>query len=262
MSQILGFLGIAFSLYFSFEHEGSGFSGFIDPAAMVLLGLGTPSIMLLSHGITDFFTGGRLVVSSMFSRLRKHHDEVIDTLTLLSKAVRSEGIAAVVPFRDKARYPLLRDGLSLLINDFKPEEIRHNLSARVNAKQSHMQLAANLFENMAKLAPGVGMIGTLMGLIKMLSHMDDPSKIGSNMALAMITTLYGLMLGTIIFGPWAEKVALEAEKTLEIDILIIEGLLNIKGKKSTAHLKDIMKTYGAGKGKDEAPAGSPAKKGA
>lgn len=264
MSTVLGICGIVFSLYFAFSHEGSGFKGFLDPAAMVLLGIGPPSIMLLSHGVTDFITGVRLVFSSMFFGSRRHHEEVIMTLTEASKAVRSEGIGAVIAFRDKARYPLLRDGLSLIINDFKTEEIRHNLSARVNAKQGHMQVAANLFENMAKLSPGVGMIGTLMGLIGMLSHMDDPSRIGSNMAMAMITTLYGLMLGTIVYGPWGEKVALEAERVQEIDMLVVEGILNIKGKKSSVHLKDIMKTYGAGKKTDEAPAGSkaPQKKGA
>lgn len=264
MSPILGLLGIAFSLWFAFTHEGTGFKGFVDPAAMVLLGVGPPAIMLLSHSVTDFITGFRLVISSMFFGTRRQHEEVIATLTEASKAVRSEGLGAVLAFRDRARYPLLRDGLSLIINDFKTEEIRHNLTARINAKQGHMQLATNLFENMSKLAPGVGMIGTLMGLINMLSHMDDPTKIGSNMALAMITTLYGLMLGTILYGPWGEKVALEAEKILEIDLLVCEGILNIKGKKSSVHLKDIMKTYGAGKkGEDAAAAAkNPAKKGA
>ena len=63
------------------------------------------------------------------------------------------------------------------------------------------------------------------------------------MALAMITTLYGLCLGTIIYGPWGEKLVLEAEKSLEVDLMIIEGILNIKGKKSSAHLRDLVKSY-------------------
>src|SRR4051812_10157021 len=113
MSPVLGLLGIAFSLYFAFTHEGTGFKGFVDPAAMVLLGLGPPSIMLLSHSLTDFITGVKLVFSSMFFGIKRHHEEVIVTLTEASKAVRSEGIGTLVAFRDKARYPLLRDGLSL-----------------------------------------------------------------------------------------------------------------------------------------------------
>jgi flagellar motor component MotA len=65
------------------------------------------------------------------------------------------------------------------------------------------------------------------------------------MALAMITTLYGIMLGTFIYAPMAEKIQIEAERTLEVDLLVMEGVMNIKGKKSSVHLKDIVKTYGA-----------------
>jgi chemotaxis protein MotA len=264
VSTLLGLIGISFSIYFALTHEGGGFTGFLQPAGMVLVGLGPPSIMLLSHGIGDFVTGVKLLLSSMLSRLQRQQDEVIDTLTNCSKLVRSDGIGAIIPLRDQAKYALLRDGLSLIVNDFKPEEIRHNLMARVNAKQMHLQLASNLFENMSKVSPAVGMIGTLMGLINMLSNMQDPAKIGSNMALAMITTLYGLMLGTILYAPWGEKIALEAEKTLEVDMLVVEGILNIKGKKSSVHLKDLVKTYGTAKGKADAapPAASIARKGA
>jgi chemotaxis protein MotA len=217
--------------------------------------------MLLSHSLMDFAVGAKLLFSSMFSRAKGHHEEVIETLTNASKSVRSEGLGSIIPFRDRARYGFLRDGLSLIVNDFKPEEIRHNLTARINQKQGQMAQSANLFENMSKVCPGVGMIGTLLGLIGMLANMQDPSKIGGGMALAMITTLYGLLLGLIIYAPWGEKIALEAERTLEIDMLVMEGVLNIKGKKSTAHLRDLMKSYGS-KGMANEPGGDPAKKGA
>ena len=151
----------------------------------------------------------------------------------------------MVKVKERAQYELLREGLALILNDFKTEEIRHNLTARINAKQSHLQSVANLFENMSKICPGVGMLGTVLGLIAMLPQMDDPSKINAGLHLAMITTLDGLLFGTVIYGPWSEKVALEAEKSFETDMLVFEGVMNIKGKKSSIHMKDIMKTYGS-----------------
>jgi len=243
MSPILGVCGVVFSMWFFVKFEGNSFTGFFQWAGIVMLGVAPPSIMLLSHNVLDFLMGLKLLFSSAFSRVRWHHEEAIEILSAASKAVRAEGLGATISFRDKARYEFLRDGLSLLVNDFKPDEIRNNLMARINLKQSHMQMAASLFQNMSKLCPGVGMIGTLMGLIGMLANMSDPTKIGSNMALAMITTLYGLCLGTIIYGPWGEKLVLEAEKSLEVDLLIVEGILNIKGKKSSAHLRDLVKSY-------------------
>lgn len=243
MSPLIGILGIIGSLYYAFTQEGGGFKGYLHPGAIVLLAVAPPSIMLLSHSFTDFITGFHLLFSALTNRIRKQHEDVIETLTQASKAVRAEGLGAIMPVRDRATYPLLRDGLSLIVNDFKSDEIRNNLMARVNAKQTQMSLASHLFQEMSKVSPGVGMIGTLMGLIGMLSHIEDPSKIGSNMALAMITTLYGLIVGTIIYAPFGEKIALEAERTLEVDLLVVEGVLNIKGKKSSAHLKDLVQSY-------------------
>ena len=141
------------------------------------------------------------------------------------------------------KYDLLRDGLSLILNDFTSDEIRHNLQAKINTKQARMGTASHLFENMSKVCPAVGMIGTLIGLITMLSNLKDPSTIGGGMAIAMVTTLYGLMLGTIIYAPFGEKIAIEAEKVSSLDEMVLEGVLLLKNKKSSLHFKDIVKTY-------------------
>jgi len=247
VSQILGLCGIVFSLWFVLKNTGGGFKGYYDLPSLVLLVVMPPSVMMLSHTLSDLFMGFKLLFSAMFSKQRRQQRDIIEALTQAGAMVRSEGLGALMKVKERAQYELLRDGLALILNDFKTEEIRHNLTARINAKQSHMQSAASLFENMSKVCPGVGMLGTLMGLIAMLANMEDPAKINSGLALSMITTLYGLLLGTVIYGPWSEKVALEAEKSLETDMLVLEGVLNIKGKKSSIHMKDIMKTYGGAK---------------
>ena len=95
---------------------------------------------------------------------------------------------------------------------------------------------------MSKLSPGVGMIEPLMGLIEMMANLKDPSQIGG-MAPAMITTFYGLLLGTVVYGPFSEKIALEAEKSQELDFLIMESIVALKERKSSIHMKDIVNTY-------------------
>ena len=133
--------------------------------------------------------------------------------------------------------------ISLIINNYTSNEIRHNLQNKIDAKQNKLSLSQNFFENMSKLSPGVGMIGTLMGLIEMMANLKDPSQIGSGMALAMITTFYGLLLGTVVYGPFSEKIALEAEKSQELDFLIMESIVALKERKSSIHMKDIVNTY-------------------
>lgn len=243
MSSLIGICGIVYGLYFVFTAPQQGFSGYYDLPSLILLGLLPPCIMLLSHKLSDFFTGIKILLQSMFNNTNRKQIHVINALTVCSAKVRSEGVGCLINERKGIKYDLLIDGLSLIINNFTLEEIRHNLHAKINTRQGQMALASNLFENMSKVSPGVGMIGTLLGLIAMMSKISDPSAIGSGMALALITTLYGLLLGTLIYQPFGEKIAIEAEKIYELDLLVLEGVLALKGKKSSVHLKDIMKTY-------------------
>lgn len=246
MSPILGLCGIAYCVYFVVNAPHNGFRGYLEPSAIVMVGLCPPSVMLLSHTLKDFLVGFVTLFQAMFATNRRAQAEVINVLTHGSALVRTEGIGSLIKIRDRVRYDLMRDGLSLIVNDFSADEIHHNLTARIQAKQMHMAAASNLFENMSKACPGVGMIGTLVGLISMLSNLQDPSTIGSGMAMALVTTLYGLFLGTALYGPFGEKIALEAEKTYDTDMMVLEGVLHLKNKKSSVHLKDIMKTYGTG----------------
>lgn len=247
MSAILGIGGIAFAIYYVIMFPSTKFHGYMDIPALILIGICPPCVMLLSHTLTDFHTGVSTLLSATFGTRRRIESEIINVLTQASAMVRAEGIGSLLRVRDRIRYDLLRDGVSLIVNDFTADEIRHNLSAKINAKQSRLALASNLFENMSKVCPGMGMVGTLIGLIAMLSNLTDPSKIGGGMAMSMICTLYGLSLGTFIYGPWGEKISLEAEKSLEIDMMVLEGVISLKGKKSSIHLHDIMKTYSKGK---------------
>ncbi|NRA63654.1 MAG: MotA/TolQ/ExbB proton channel family protein [Pseudobacteriovorax sp.] len=252
MSPIIAIAGIGFSLYFVFTNPSSGFQGYLDKPSLILLGIMPPSVMLLSHTLRDFYVGFVTLLRSLFAG-KKQEKEVINVLTRSSQLVRAEGIGALMKVRNQIRYDLLWEGLSLILNDFTTEEIRHNLQNKISSKQMRMSLASNLFENMAKVSPGVGMIGTILGLIAMMLNLTDPSQIGGCMALAMITTLYGLMLGILVYAPCSEKISLEAERSLEIDLMVLEGVISLKGKKSSVHMKDIMSTYSHGKSKTAAP---------
>jgi chemotaxis protein MotA len=252
MSALIGILGIVFAIYYVVAHPASGFGGFFDKHALVLTVVLPPSIMMLSHTLTDFFTGYRILFRSMFGNHSKQQAKVIDSLSNCSARIRSEGIGALTKEKATLEYDLLVDGVSLILNNFTADEIRHNLEAKIQARQNQVFLAASLFENMAKVSPGVGMLGTLMGLISMMANLNDPSAIGSGMALAMIGTLYGLAQGTFFYAPFSEKISIEGEKLNEMDLLVMEGVLALKGRKSSLHMNSIVRTYGSAKHKEGA----------
>jgi len=248
MSALIGIAGILLTLYYTLTHPSSGFSGYYDKHSIILIGVLPPSIMLLSHSLTDFFTGYKILFRSMFGNHAKQQAKVINALSDCSAKVRADGFGALAKDKNALEYDLLIDGVSLILNNFTVEEIRHNLEAKIQARQNQVFLASSLFENMAKVSPGVGMLGTLMGLIAMMSNLTDPAAIGSGMALAMIGTLYGLAQGTFFYAPFSEKISIEGEKLHEMDLLVMEGVLALKGKKSSLHMSNIVKTYGSSKG--------------
>jgi chemotaxis protein MotA len=164
--------------------------------------------------------------------------------------VRNEGVGVLAKYKPAIRNPMLKDGITLILSGFTADEIRHNLTAKINTKQTQFTHASTLFENLGKLCPGIGMLGTIVGLVKMLSNMSDPSALGPGMAVALITTLYGLLLGTVVYSPVGEKITIYAEKILQLDLMILEGVLLLKEKKSQAHLRDVLSTYSSQDGQE------------
>lgn len=238
-----GLSGFSLALWYLLSQGSEHFNGFWNPAAAVLLGLGPLSVILMSHSFVDFISGLRTLFSIAFLNQKREMNTIANQLSTMSSSVRNEGVGILAKYKPALRNPLLKDGITLILSSFTAEEIRHNLTAKVNTKQTQFTHAATLFENLGKLCPGMGMLGTIIGLVKMLSNMSDPTMLGPGMAIALLTTLYGLLLGTVVYTPIGEKISIYAEKTLQLDLMILEGVLLLKEKKSQAHLRDVLNTY-------------------
>ena len=249
MSGLLGICGIALGLYYIFTFKESNFSGFYDLPSLIFLGILPPCIMLLSHSLADFSTGIQILFRAMFHNTMREQRSVIQSVSTCSAKIREQGMGSLMEERKKKQYDLLSEGLSMILNNFTIDEVHHNLQAKIDFRQTKFTLASHLFENMARVSPGVGMIGTLVGLVHMMSNLSDPGSIGSGMAVALLTTLYGLLVGTLLYAPFGEKISIEAEKIYHLDLLVLEGILALKDKKSSLHLKNIVKTYGKQMGK-------------
>lgn len=262
LSVFFGLGGFAFSFWFVLNFHGDKFSGFFEKSAFVLLLVSPISVIFMSHSFVDFFSAMKTLFSMASMNQSKEMNNIANQLAQLSSAVRNEGIGVLAMRKDQVKNQFFRDGLTLILNSFTADEIKHNLVAKINTKQTQFSHAANLFESLGKLCPGMGLVGTIIGLVQMLSNLSDPSKLGAGMAVSLLATLYGLILGTVIYTPLSEKINIYAEKSLQLDTMIMEGVLLLKEKKSNAHLRDVLSTYQSHGGKggpavaeDRAPTG-------
>jgi chemotaxis protein MotA len=243
LSVLFGIGGFAFSFWFVLSFHGDKFSGFFERTAFVLLTVAPISVIFVSHSFMDFFSGIKTLFTTGFVNTMKEMNTIANQLSTLSSSVRSEGIGVIAKQKDRVQNPFFREGLTLILSSFTTEEIKHNMIAKINTKQAEFQHAANLFESLGRLCPGMGLVGTIIGLVQMLSNLSDPTKLGAGMAVSLLATLYGLILGTVIYTPMAEKIKICAEKSLQLDTMIMEGVLLLKEKKSNAHVRDVLSTY-------------------
>jgi chemotaxis protein MotA len=104
-------------------------------------------------------------------------------------------------------------------------------------------MGQSVFKGMGDSAPAFGMIGTLIGLVQMLASMDDPSSIGPAMAVALLTTLYGVLLANFIFLPLAEKLSLRSEQERLNKSIIVEAAIGINRGISPLVLEESLKIF-------------------
>ncbi len=144
----------------------------------------------------------------------------------------------------KIRGSALKDGLNLHINGYKQEEIRLIMEENNKLRYEREQQQVMLFRVMAKVAPAFGMIGTMIGLVNMLKNMGtNPDQIGPQMAIALITTFYGLILANMFFNPVAEKLAARADSNFLLGNIMTEGIILIIEKKHPIYIKDRLCSY-------------------
>jgi chemotaxis protein MotA len=170
----------------------------------------------------------------------------VERMVEWSRAMRGNGVMEVETSlsQEERRDPIISMGVELLVNGYGPKDIRQMLDDANESAFEREMVKANILQTMGTFSPAFGMVGTLIGLIIMLDNMQgDPTMLGKGLALALITTLYGVLLAQLLFKPAAAKI----QQKLEIDrfrnILLTEGFVMLAEKKDTMTIIDRLNSY-------------------
>ncbi len=140
--------------------------------------------------------------------------------------------------------PFLSYGTKLLLSDYKSDEMRTMLNNALETSFERDMVPSYVLRTMGNYAPAFGMIGTLVGMIIMLDNLgSDPGQIGQGLALALVTTLYGLLLSQLIFKPAAEKVKEKNEIMRYRNVMMMEGLLMLSDNQFSTAIQDKMNSF-------------------
>jgi len=160
--------------------------------------------------------------------------------------MQSKGIPALETETKKAKKqdPFINFAIELLITGYPGDNLRAVLENTVETTFGRNMVQVNVLKFMASAAPAFGMIGTLVGLMVMLDTMGgDPTKLGPGLAVALCTTLYGVLFARLIFLPAANKVQQRQEIMRFRNLLLVEGFAMLADKKSPRYIQDSMNSY-------------------
>ena len=242
LATIIGFIGGIAMVLLGVFSSGSSIGGIIDiPSVIIVIG-GSYMALFISSPLNMV-----LGIWGIIGRTMKIFDygekNIVQNLVSLAEKARREGILALEEGLDDLDDPFLKEDIRLMVDGNDASAIRAILENEMAQTEARHMEWAGILNQWAGYAPGWGMLGTVIGLIGMLNNLEDKSSLGPNMAVALITTLYGSMLANWLYGPLATKLLAQNSREMNSKEMILEGILSIQAGDNPRVLGQKLLTY-------------------
>lgn len=220
----------------------SGATGFLDIASIFIVIGGLIASLLINFKKEQIKLAWRVIKES-FYKTDQQLPSLIDLFIRLSERARREGLLALENELDEVEDPFIRKGILLAVDGIEPELINDIMHAEINAMEERHYQGRSIVEKAGEYAPAWGMIGTLVGLVLMLGNLQDPATLGPNMAVALLTTLYGTVLANLVFIPMASKLEYKTEEEIFIKQIVIEGVIGVQSGQNPRILEEKLSAF-------------------
>lgn len=221
-------LGVAFgAILMAMTIEGTPLSGILLPAPLILVFLGTIGTGMAGGLFRDATGAVNQLKRALLAKPGKP-DELVETMVKLAEKARREGLLALEDAMRDVTDPFLKRGLQLAIDGTDSEELREILEGEVDAKRKADKAAAKIFADMGGYAPTIGIIGTVVGLVHVLSNLSQPATLGELIASAFVATLWGILSANVIWLPMNSRLKRLSEIECAQMDLVIAGIINIQ----------------------------------
>ncbi|MEJ6744220.1 MAG: MotA/TolQ/ExbB proton channel family protein [Porticoccaceae bacterium] len=236
IATIVGLLG-AFGLIVSAIDD---LGAFIDTPSMLIVVGGSIMVVMLRSSLGEFL-GAVSVLGKTFKNKLDDQGQLIEQIVELATIARKDGMIALEG--QEIANPFLAKAISMLVDGTDASVIKGSLEREKDMTKMRHDQGAKIFSAWGEIAPAMGMIGTLIGLVQMLGNMSDPKAIGPAMAVALLTTMYGAILANVFCLPIAMKLGNQADIEEASNEMIIEGILFIQDGGNPRVLGDVLAAF-------------------
>jgi chemotaxis protein MotA len=238
-ATLLGILSsVGFVSFAVFSREGADI--FWNPQGLFIVLGGSAGIVMIKFSFKQWL-GAFAAAGSAFRSSTDNPDELIAQMVELSGIARKDGMLALENV--EIEYGFLKQGVRMLIDGSSREVVSEVLYKDRQQFLDRQTWGTKVWSAWGEVAPAMGMVGTLIGLVQMLVDLSDPKAIGPAMAVALLTTLYGSLIANVIAIPLCDKLTLRKANEGRLMAMCIDGVLGIQGGQNPRILESMLKTY-------------------
>ena len=227
MSPLIGLVGAWVFIIVGMLMKGGSIGGIINPpAAMMVIG-GTTCVLVASFGMKEVIGTIKLTMLSLKERADTR-PEVIRTLVGFSEKARREGLLVLEEDAKQVDDPFLRKGVRLVVDGTDPELVKDILETELDAMEERHHKSQKIFKQGGAFAPTIGIMATVLSLVGVLQHLDEPDTLGPAISAAFLATFYGVAIANVVYLPIANALEKRTNQESAERLLMIEGVLSIQ----------------------------------
>lgn len=243
LATIIGFMlgaGLVGSAIIS--GAGDQVGAFVSVGSVMIVVGGAIASTMMVFPLKTFMGVGKIFKNALFHK-DESIKELIDDLVGYAEVARRDGILSLENATKDAKDPFIVKGIQMAVDGTDPELIEQIMNSELDAISDRHDSGKAIFDSFGRYAPAFGMIGTLVGLVIMLMNMDDPSKIGPGMAMALLTTMYGSMFANMFALPIADKLGMRNDEELLRKTIVLKGVMSIQSGDNPRIVEQKLKTF-------------------
>ncbi len=241
IATVLGLFG-SFTLVTGAVLMGGAVASFFNlPSVLLVLG-GTFLVTTISFSMQEVVRAQKLIASTIFTR-RITPDYAAYSMLDLAEKCRGKGVLQLQShLLSLADDSFQRKSLQLVVDGLPVEEVSRILQNDLNGMIARHNSGSGVLRKAAEVAPAMGLIGTLVGLVQMLGNLNDPTSIGPAMAVALLTTFYGAVLANMFFSPLASKLERNSAEEVLLNRVFMLGATSIGRQENPRRLEMLLNT--------------------
>jgi chemotaxis protein MotA len=222
--------------------EGGRLASLIQPAAFVIVVVGTIGAVILQSGLRNFFHGLNMA-GRVFSPPHDNYRDLIRDVTSWSVIARREGLLSLERVIDGVPDPFIQHGLRLIVDGVDPVKLRDVMDLEIGAFETRQRLGIKVWESAGGYAPTIGILGAVLGLIHVMENLSDPSRLGGGIAVAFVATIYGVGFANLVFLPIAGKLKAYVAREVFKHEMLADAFAGIAAGENPRLIEERMNIY-------------------